>query len=191
MSKIKDVVSNLVQMLDSGVEEAKSLVDTMHKLQSYLDAESKTIIEASLDRLLNRIRREAAKITRGSIVVLVSPEDRVTVDATYSDEDSDPYLKRLKSQDFSILRLASFAYFIESLKSQVAEGDLIPVIEFLRANTQFESTSVYSPAPVLRESHVEPSPSSKSKISDWLPMPPWEGPPLPRRLFKDKPPRSR
>jgi hypothetical protein len=192
MGKVKDAVSNLMQMLDSGVEEAKSLVDTMHKLQSYLDAESKTIIEASLDRLLSRIRAEAAKITRGSIVVLVSPEDRVTVDkTTYSDEDSDPYLKRLKSQDFSILRLASFSYFIESLKSEVAEGNCVPAIEFLRANTKFEWPSVYSPAPVLRESHVEPSPSSKSKISDWLPMPPWEGPPLPRRLFKDKPPRSR
>jgi hypothetical protein len=194
MGKVKDMVSNLVQMLDSGVEEAKSLVDTMHKLQSYLDAESKTIIEASLDRLLSRIRAEAAKITRGSIVVLVSPEDRVTVDkTTYSDEDSDPYLKRLKSQDFSILRLASFSYFIESLKSEVAEGNLIPVIEFLRANTQFESTSVYLPSPAVRKAEQlpEPSPSSKSKISDWLPMPPWEGPPLPRRLFKDKPPRSR
>ncbi len=112
MGAVKDKVRDLVQMLDSGVEEAKSLVDTMHKLQIYLDAESKTIIEASLDRLLNRIRAEAAKITRGSIVVLVSPEDRVTVDWTYSDEDSDPYLKRLKSQDFSILRLASFSYFI-------------------------------------------------------------------------------
>jgi len=187
MGKVKDAVSNLVQMLDSGVEEAKSLVDTMHKLQSYLDAESKTIIEASLDRLLNRIRAEAAKITRGSIVVLVSPEDRVTVDATYSDEDSDPYLKRLKSQDFSILRLASFSYFIESLKSEVAEGNCVPAIEFLRANTQFESTSVYLPSPAVRkaEQPPEPSPSSKSKISDWLPMPPWEGPPLPRRLFKD------
>jgi len=193
MGKVKDVVSNLVQMLDSGVEEAKSLVDTMHKLQSYLDAESKTIIEASLDRLLNRIRAEAAKITRGSIVVLVSPEDRVTVDATYSDEDSDPYLKRLKSQDFSILRLTSFSYFIESLKSEVAEGNCVPAIHFLRANTQFESTSVYLPSPAVRkaEQPPEPSPSSKSKISDWVPLPPWEGPPLPRRLFKDKPPRSR
>jgi hypothetical protein len=193
MGKIKDVVSNLVQMLDSGVEEAKSLVDTMHKLQSYLDAESKTIIEASIDRLLNTIRMEAAKRTTGSVVVIVSPEDRVTVDVTYSDEDSDPYLKRLKSQDFSILRLASFSYFIESLKSEVAEGDCVPAIHFLRANTQFESTSVYLPSPAVRkaEQPPEPSPSSKSKISDWLPMPPWEGPPLPRRLFKDKPPRSR
>ncbi len=193
MGAVKDKVRDLVQMLDSGVEEAKSLVDTMHKLQIYLDAESKTIIEASLDRLLNRIRAEAAKITRGSIVVLVSPEDRVTVDWTYSDEDSDPYLKRLKSQDFSILRLASFSYFIESLKSEVAEGNCVPAIHFLRANTQFESTSVYLPSPAVRkaEQPPEPSPSSKSKISDWLPLPPWEGPPLPRRLFKDKPPRSR
>ena len=193
MGKVKDVVSNLVQMLEASQKEAKSLVDTMHKLQSYLDAESKTIIQASIDRLLNTIRMEAAKRTTGSVVVIVSPEDRVTVDVTYSDEDSDPYLKRLKSQDFSILRLASFSYFIESLKSEVAEGDCVPAIHFLRANTQFESTSVYLPSPAVRkaEQPPEPSPSSKSKISDWLPMPPWEGPPLPRRLFKDKPPRSR
>ena len=65
MGKVKDVVSNLVQMLDSGVEEAKSLVDTMHKLQSYLDAESKTIIEASLDRLLNRIRAGGGQDNQG------------------------------------------------------------------------------------------------------------------------------
>ena len=37
---------------------------------------------------------EAAKITWGSVVVLVSPEGRVTVEETYNDQDSDPYLRR-------------------------------------------------------------------------------------------------
>jgi len=184
MGKVKDVVSNLVQMLDSGVEEAKSLVETMHNLQDYLEEKPKSIIQANLDRLLSRIRAEAAKITTGMVVVLVSPEGMVTVDKTYSDEDSDPWLRRLKSQDFSILTLPRFSYFIHSLKSEVAQGNLIPVIEFLRANTKFEWPSVYSPAPALRESHVEPSTSSGWKPSDFLPaLPPH--PPLPRGLFKD------
>ena len=97
MGEVKLIVSNLVQMLDRGQKEAEGLVDTMHQLQTCLMEESKTIIEANLDRLLSRVRMEADKITRGSAVVLISPELRVTVDATYSDEDSDPWLKRLKS----------------------------------------------------------------------------------------------
>ncbi len=187
MNKVKDVVSNLMQMLDGAQKEAESLAGIMDELQSYLEEESNTIICGSLDRLLSRIRAEVAKITRGSVVVLVSPEGRVTVDKTYSDEESDPWLKRLKSQDFSILRLPSFSYFIESLKSEVAEGNLIPVIEFLRANTKFESPPVYLPTLGTKESEQpsEPSSSSEWKLPGWLPAFPWEGLPLPRGLFKD------
>ena len=118
-------------------------------------------------------------------MVLVSPEDRVTVDATYSDEDSDPYLKRLKSQDFSILRLASFSYFIESLKSEVAEGNCVPAIHFLRANAKFEAAPAYLPTPAVRKAEQPHEPSSSGwKPSDFLPaLPPH--PPLPRGLFKD------
>lgn len=182
MGKVREAVSNLVQMLEASQKEAKSLVNTMHELQGYLEQESKSIIQESLDRLLSRIRAEAAKITTGSVVVLVSPEDRVTVEKTYSDEDSDPWLRRLKSQGFYILTLPGFSYFIQSLKSQVAEGNLIPVIEFLRANTKFASPPAYSPAPALKES--QPSTSSEWKLSDFLPaLPPH--PPLPRGLFKD------
>jgi len=183
---INRVVSNLVQMLDRGQKEAKSMVDTMHSLQSFLKEGSKTIIKESLDRLLDTIRAEATKITRGSVVVLVSPEGMVTVDKTYSDEDSDPYLRRLKSQDFSVLRLPGFLYFIESLKSEVAEGNWVPAIHFLRVNTKFEWTPVYSPMPATKEGEQlrEPSTSSEWKLSDFLPaLPPH--PPLPRGLFKD------
>ncbi len=139
MGRVKDVVSNLVQMLEASRKEAESSVDSMRRLQSYLEEEPKTIIQGSLDRLLTTIRVEAAnrsggEITRWTVVVLVSPEGRVSVDETYSDENSDPYLVRLKSQGFRIMTLDGFSYFIQSLKSEVAEGNYLPAIEFLREN---------------------------------------------------------
>jgi len=185
MGEVKHVVSDLVQALDRGQKEAKGLADTMHQLQNYLMEESKTIIEAGLDRLLSRVRMEVDKLIGGSARVLVSPEGRVTVGYTYSDEDSDSRLKRLKSQDFSILRPDGFSSLIQSLKSEVAEGNWMPVIEFLRANAKFKAAPAYSPAPALRGSPPrEPSTSSEWKLSDFLPaLPPH--PPLPRGLFKD------
>ncbi|MBA7633441.1 hypothetical protein ES703_41007 [subsurface metagenome] len=184
MSEVKRVASNLVQMLDRGQKEAESLVDTMDQLQSYLDEESRNIIQESLDRLLSRIRAEAAKTISGSGVVLVSPEGMASVEENYNIH-SDFWLERLKSKGFSILTLEQFGSFVQSLKSEVAEGNLIPVIEFLRANAKFEWPSAYSPAPALRESeHGESSASSEWKLSDFLPaLPPH--PPLPRGLFKD------
>ena len=183
MGEVTRVVANLVQMLDRDQKEAKSLAGIIDELQSYLEEESKTIIEESLDRLLSRIRAEAAKIISGSGVVLVSPEGTTSVKETYHIH-ADSWLERLKSQGFTILTLEQFGAFVQSLKSEVADGNLIPVIEFLRANAKFEWPSVYSPAPALRESHGEPSASSGWKPSDFLPaLPPH--PPLPRGLFKD------
>jgi len=180
MGKVKDAVSSLAQMLDRGQKEAKSIADTMHQLQTYLMEESKTIIEASLDRLLSRVRMEVENLIGGSARVLVSPRGRVTVGTTYSDEDSDSWLKRLKSQDFCILKPDGFSAFIQSLKSEVAAGNWMPVIEFLRANAK--SPSAYSPAPAIRE-REQPA-SSEWKPSDFLPARP-PLPPLPRGLFKD------
>jgi hypothetical protein len=187
MGEVKRVVSNLMQMLDGAQKEAESLAGIMDELQSYLEEESKTIIEESLDRLLSMIKMEAAKRTIGSVVVVVSPEGRVSVGETYGDEESDPWLRRLKSQGFRIMRLDGFSSLIQSLKSEVAEGNLIPVIEFLRANTKLEWTPVYLPSPAVRkaEQPSEPSTSSEWKLPGWLPAFPWEGPPLPRGLFKD------
>lgn len=183
MGEVKRVVSNLVQMLDRGSKEAKNLVDTMHALQGYLEEEPKRIIQVSLDRLLSTVRMEAAKRTSGSVVVFVSPEGRVSVGETYGDENSDPYLRRLKSQDFHILPLPGFSYFIHSLKSEVAEGNLIPAIEVLRANAEFQRAPPYSSSARKAEVPREPSPSSEWKLSDFLPAgPPF--PPLPRGLFK-------
>ena len=185
MGEVKRVVSNLVEMLDRGQKEAGSLVDPMHRLQSYLEEEPKNILQGSLDRLLSRIRAEAAKITSGLVVVLVSPAGRVSVDSvTYFDENSDPWLRRLKSEGFQVMRLDSFSSLIQSLKSEVAEGNLVPIIEFLRANTKLERAPVYSPVPALRESPPREASSSGWKPSDFLPAGP-PHPPLPKGLFKD------
>ena len=182
MGKVKDVVSNTVQMLEVWQKEAESLVDTIDQLQSYLEEEPKNILQRSLDRLLTTIRAEAPKITRGLVVVLVSPEGRTSVGETY-DINSDSWLERLKSEGFNILTLEQFRSFVQTLKSEVAEGNWIPIIEFLRANTEFGSAPAYSPAPALRKSH-EPSTSSEWKLSDFLPaLPPH--PPVPRGLFRD------
>ena len=184
MGEVRHVVSNLMQMLGRGQKEAKSLAGIMDELQSYLEEESNTIICGGLDRLLSRIRAEVDNLIGGSARVLVSPEGRVTVGTTYSDEDSDSWLKRLKSQDFSILRPDGFSAFIKSLKSEVAAGNWMPVIEFLRANAKFEAAPAYSPAPALRENPPHEPSSSGWKLSDFLPAgPPY--PPLPRGLFKD------
>ena len=183
MGKVKDVVSNTVRMLEVWQKEAESLVDTIGQLQSYLEEEPRTIIEESLDRLLSRIRAEAAKIISGPGVVLVSPEGMISVEENYNTY-SDFWLERLKSKGFSILTLERFGSFVQSLKAEAAEGNLIPIIEFLRANTEFEWPSVYSPAPALRETQPRESSSSEWKPSDFLPaLPPH--PPLPRGLFKD------
>lgn len=185
MDEVKREVSDLKRVLEAVRKEAIDLVDTMHRLQSYLDEECQNIILGGLYRLLSTVRVEAAKITRGSVVVLISPEGRITVNYTYSDESSDSYLRRLKSQGYHILTLPEFSNFIYSLESRVTEGDLIPIIEFLKANVKIEMPHVYqdvNPASTA-ELFPEPSTSLEWKPSDFLPAP-FPLPPLPRRLFK-------
>jgi hypothetical protein len=184
MGKVKDVVSNLVQMLEASQKEAKSLVNTMHELQSCLEEESNTIICGGLDRLLSTIRMEAAKRTR-PVVVLIPPDWMVSVGETY-DVNSDSWLERLKSQGFSILTLEQFGRFIRSLQLEVTQGNYMPAIEVLRANAKIERPFVYPDASPVREVERprEASTSSGWKLSDFLPAPP-PHPPLPRGLFKD------
>lgn len=110
MGAVEDKIRDLMKMLDSSEEEAKNLVDIMHQLQSHLEETPKTILQESLDRLLSIIKIEAAKRSRKSVVVLVSPESRVSVDVSYSDDYSDFYLSRLKSEGFFILSLSQFYY---------------------------------------------------------------------------------
>ncbi len=80
---------------------------------------------------------------------------------------------------------------VNTIGGYVAElfhgGDWIPVIEFLKANTKFDWAPVYSPTPAVRKAEQPPEPSTSSewKLPGWLPAFPWEGPPLPRGLFKD------
>jgi hypothetical protein len=191
MDDVKRVVSNLVQTLEARQKEATDLVDTMHQLQSYLDGESKNIIQGGLDRLLTTISAEAMKLTGGMIsrwqvVVLGSPEGRVSVKEIYGDENSAPWLTRLKSEGFHVMTLHVFSSFIQSLKSEVAEGNLIPIIEFLKANAKIEMPLVYPDASAVLavEQPREPSTSPRWKPSDFLPAR-FSHPPLPRGLFKD------
>ena len=79
MGEVEREVSSLVQVLDRESKEAGDLVDPMHRLQSYLEEEPKNILQGSLDHLLSRIRAKATKITGELVVVLVSPEGRVSV----------------------------------------------------------------------------------------------------------------
>jgi len=136
MGEVRRVVSNVVKMLDREQKESKRLLDTMHQLQTCLEDDSKAIIYGSLGRLLVLIRVEAAKRTMALAVVLISPDGQVTIEETHH-INSDSYLERLKSQGFSVMRVDEFSSFIDSLKSAVEAGNLIPVIDFLRANRQF------------------------------------------------------
>jgi hypothetical protein len=190
MDELRDVVSNLAQMLENGQKEVTNSVDTMHQLQSYLEGESKNIVQGGLDRLLTTISTRAAKLTGGGIssgqaVVLISPDGIVRVEEIYDYEDGDPWFTRLKSQGFQVMTLDVFSSFIRSLKCKMAKGSLIPVIEFLRANAEIEMSLVHpnaSPASAV-ERPRQPSSPSQWKLSDFLPAP-FPHPPLPRGLFK-------
>lgn len=185
MAKVRDVVSNLVQILDMRQGEAERRVEVMHKIQAYLVEESRALLEESLDRLQGRIVADAADITWGTVAVLVSPEGTVTAKAIYGDENSDPWLARLKSEGFHVMTLDVFSSLIQTLKSEVAEGNLIPIIEFLKANARIEIPLMYpdtAPAPAAQQPS-EKAISSRWEPSDFLPAP-FPHPPLPRGLFR-------
>ena len=182
MGAVKDKVHNLVQMLDGGSKEAKSLVDTMHRLQSYLEEKTKSILQESLDRLLNTIRMEAAARTEDWVWVLISPGGRVSVAGSCWHKASDPRLKRLKSEGFLIVTVGEFMSCIEPLKSEVDQGRWLRALEFLRTNRDIERPLVVIPTRESEERHHDDP--SHWKPSDFLPAPPPHLP-LPRGLFKD------
>ena len=115
---------------------------------------------------------------------MISPEGRVTIGKTY-DMSSDSRLTKLKSEGFQVMAMGVFSSLIQSLKSEVVEGNLIPIIEFLRANVEIEIPLIYTGAsPVSAvELSREPVTSSHWKPSDFLPAK-FPRPPLPRGLFK-------
>ena len=137
MGAVKQAVSDLMRMLNRRQKEAARLPATLDRLESYLREEPKKIIHLNLFLLLTRIEGEAARKTRETVVVFISPEGMVSVRETHNVK-SDSWLERLKSQEFSVLSLEEFKSFVQSLKSQVAQGNFIPTIEFLRANTEFQ-----------------------------------------------------
>ncbi len=184
MGEIRCAVSNLVQTLEAEQNEAAKLANAIHTLHDYLEQESKTIIQEGLERLLNRIGIGAAKVTGKSVVVLVSPDGKSSVGETHN-INSDSWLDRLKSRGFYILTPDQFLRLIDLFKSSVAEGNWIPAIEFLRANTESPSLLEYSVTSYLKGTKQpgEASASLKSKLSGFLPAP-FPHPPLPRGLFK-------
>jgi hypothetical protein len=186
MDEVKREVANLLRVLEARQKIAIELVDTVHQLQNYLDEESKFIVWEGLDRLLSTVRTEAAGITGGTIVVLISPEWIITVDKIYGKVDTDFYLRRLRSQGYYTLTLPEFSYSIHQLKYKIAEGDLIPIIEFLKANAKVEMPRTYqdiSSSSTTGQLH-EPSTLSQWKPSDFLPAP-FPHLPVPRWFFKD------
>jgi hypothetical protein len=197
MAELKDIVDKLVQTLATCRSRAESRLDIMGKMQTYLVQETKTVIVENLDRLATEIRTEAADITWGTVVVLISPETSITVEKTYTDKENDPDLKRLKSQGFYVLTLDEFSLVIERGKAAVAEGNLIPAIKFLMTNARPGTAQLYwmapapmasppleSPPPALPEESPPREPSSpRWTLTDFLPAR-FPRPPLPRRFFK-------
>ncbi len=197
MAKVKDVVNNLIQILEMREREAERRVEVIHKMHAYLVEKSRALLEESLDRLLGRVSAEEATKIGGTVVVLISPEGRVTLEKTHGDKEIDPYLTRLMAQHFHVMTLAEFSRLIESAKVRVAEGNLMPVIRFLMANTRPPLAWAYWPAPASKASPPEPSSSAipeesppreassaRWKLSDFLPAP-FPHLPLPRGLFKE------
>lgn len=178
MDEVKRVVSDLVHILDAEQQEAQSLARIADQLQSCLKEKAESIVHESLDRLLTEIRAEAVGTT-GNAVVLISADGRCSVGQSY-DINSDSWLKRLRSQGFRTMRPDVFLSFVDSLKSEVAQGNVTRAIEFLKANAKVDSYLGHSPPPSFGK--TQPSTPSEWKLSDFLPAsPPY--PPLPRGLF--------
>lgn len=178
MNDVKRAASDLISMLETARRELINLADTMHQLHDFLDSGSKKIVQDGLEELFARVDTEVLrKITPGVYTltfVLISPEGRISTTEIDGDVNSDPTLMRMKSEGCSVLSFMEFSSFIQSLKSRVSQGHLIPVIEFLRVNAETDTTPFSEPIGFFR-----------LKPSDFLPAP-FPHPPLPRFLFKGK-----
>lgn len=189
MGAVKDAASGLIRMLERKRKEAERLPATIDKLEKHLQERPKEIVRRSLDLLLWKIDDEAGEAARtGRLpVAIIGHKGRITIGKT-SHKDSAPWLKRLKSEGFSIATVDELSLLIESLKSEVASGKLMRAIEFLNENAE-PSTGPLAVSPILTAKETdelepsEPPSSSGWKLSDFLPaLPPY--PPLPRGLFK-------
>lgn len=184
MGAVKRATSQLLRMLDRQQKEAKRLPVIIDKLEEYLKKKPKEIIDWSLFLLQYRIEAEAAKRTPRLPVIIVSPDSTVSLGDT-NDVASDSWLKRLRSEGFSVLTLEQFQSFIKSLQLQVKQEDYMPAINFLKANAKLQLALPFpvSYAGKPENPHKPPVPS-KWKPSDFGPAP-FPLPPLPKGLFKD------
>lgn len=134
MGEVKRTVSSLVRMLETKQKEAKSLVDVIDKLESCLEQRPKELLTRSLDRLLWKIKQEAAARTGHQLVAIIDRNERIVrIGETY-DKDSDAWLKRLRSEGFTVATMDELSPLIDSLKSEVAKGRLMRSMEFLKQN---------------------------------------------------------
>lgn len=192
MAELERIITDLRGRLERCQKEVENQASSMQQLQACLKEQLKAVIHGDLEQLLGRVREKVVRITERNIidlsaVVLISPEGRVTVEDVYGDPNADFRLKRLKSQGFSVTTLTGFSSLIQSLEGNAVVGkNWIPIMEFLRANTQPPPPPEYwlqSTAPKIPEPSQAPA-SSKWKLSDFLPAK-FPNPPLPRGLFRD------
>lgn len=171
MAPISDVVAELMAMLDGFQEEAKGLSGTIERLTNWFDLEPKRLITESLDAVLSKVRRDAPKEPFKPRLVLMSPEGRVRI---LSAGHAVP-------EGYLVLNIFQLSRF---LKSQVAKGNWMPAVGFIRANREIRGIPWY-PTTRPRESKpaVSEQPGERWNLSDFLPAPP-PYPPLPRGLFK-------
>ncbi len=95
MGEVERVVSKFIEMLDESQKEAEGSVSIMNELDRYLEQESNAIIYGSLGRLLSAVEKEAAKRAGRKVVVLISPEHKISIVDIHGPVESDPYLRAL------------------------------------------------------------------------------------------------
>lgn len=185
MGAVKRKVSELMQVLDREQKEAKRLPVIMGKLEHCLKEKPMKIIDFNLFLLQFTIEAEAARMTLGLPVVLISPHLAISV-VESQDMESDFRLKRLKSEGFSILTLEQFQAFIKQLQSQVKLENYLAAIKFLKANARLWMTSTASVPSGGKavEPRKRPVSQKRWKPTDFLPAPfPFR--PFPKGLLTD------
>lgn len=175
MAPLKDVVTELMAMLDGLSEEAKNVSGTIERLTNWFDREPRRLIRESLDTVLDEIIRNGPE-DPFKPQLLMSANGRIsTVGAGYA-----------RPQGYEMLSVGELIGLIRSLESQVEKGKCMAAMEFIKANRKVRGLTIRPAARVEQSKPVvtkQPD-EARWKLSDFLPaLPPY--PPLPRGLFKD------
>jgi hypothetical protein len=172
MAPLKEVVTELMAMLDGLSEEAKELSGTTERLTNWFEQESKRLIMESLDTILSEVMRNDPE-DPFKPHLLMSANGRVSTLGT----------DHAKPQGYQLLTVGELLRLIRSLESQVAGGKWVPAVEFIKANRKVRGLTI-RPAARVEQSKPVVTERPGWKPSDFLPAPP-PYPPLPRGLFKD------